>query len=284
MNRPGMKIMPAHPYSASPHTFASLTSGNSRLVWSDEFEGPKGAPPDPSKWGRERGGEGWGNLELQYYTDQTENAALDGNSCLAITARTITDADPAHRMCWYGPCRFTSARLLTRGRFSFTYGVVVARIKVPFGQGIWPAFWMLGENFGEVGWPACGEIDIMEYIGRESGIVHGTVHGPGYSGANGISGLHALPEGRAMKDEFHNFAVEWQPGIIRWHMDNQLYFEVMQAQLPKGTPWPFDHPFFLLLNTAVGGEWPGSPDDTTVFPQVMRIDFVRVYQSWGEPR
>ena len=182
-------------------------------------------------------------------------------------------------MCWYGPCRFTSARLLTRGRFSFTYGVVEARIKVPFGQGIWPAFWMLGENFGEVGWPACGEIDIMENIGRESGIVHGTVHGPGYSGANGIGGLHALPEGRAMKDEFHIFAVEWQPGIIRWYMDNQLYFELMRAQLPKGTPWPFDHPFFLLLNMAVGGDWPGSPDDTTVFPQVMLVDFVRVYQT-----
>lgn len=204
---------------------------------------------------------------------------MDGNSCLAVTARTVTDADPTNRMCWYGPCRFTSARLITHGRFSFTYGVVEARIKIPFGQGIWPAFWMLGENFGEVGWPACGEIDIMENIGKEPGIVHGTVHGPGYSGANGIGGPLALPGGRALRDEFHIFAVEWQPGIIRWYMDNQPYFELMQAQIPKGTPWPFDHPFFLLLNMAVGGEWPGAPDDTTVFPQVMLIDFVRVYQA-----
>jgi beta-glucanase (GH16 family) len=138
---------------------------------------------------------------------------------------------------------------------------------------------MLGENFGEVGWPECGEIDIMENIGREPGTVHGTLHLPGYSGANGISGRNILPEGRAMKDEFHIFAVEWQPKTIRWYMDTQLYFEVMQAQLPKGTPWPFDHPFFLLLNLAVGGDWPGSPDDTTAFPQVMLIDYVRVYQT-----
>jgi hypothetical protein len=162
--------------------------------------------------------------------------------------------------------------------FRLRMGLLKARIKIPFGQGIWPAFWMLGESFGEVDWPACGEIDIMENIGREPGIVHGTVHGPGYSGANGISGLSALPEGRAMKDEFHIFAVEWQPGVIRWYMDNHLYFEVMQVRLPKGTSWPFDHPFFLLLNMAIGGEWPGGPDDTTVFPQVMLIDFVRVYQ------
>lgn len=138
---------------------------------------------------------------------------------------------------------------------------------------------MLGENFGEAGWPECGEIDIMENIGREPGTVHGTAHGPGYSGGNGLGGVHALPEGRAMKDEFHIFAVEWQPGTIRWYLDNQLYCEVMQAQLPKGTPWPFDRSFFLLLNMAVGGDWPGSPDDTTVFPQVMLVDFVRVYQT-----
>jgi beta-glucanase (GH16 family) len=269
--------MPLLPSAASIHNFAGLTSSKSSPLWSDEFEGPKGAPPDPSKWEQETGGDGWGNHELQYYTDQAENAVLDGNSCLAITARTIADVEPESRMCWYGPCRFTSARLLTRGRFSVTYGVVEARIKVPFGKGIWPAFWMLGENFGDVGWPACGEIDIMENIGREPGIVHGTVHGPGYSGANGIGGLQTLPGGRAMTDEFHIFAVAWQPGIIRWYMDNQLYFEVQQAQLPEGAPWAFDHPFFLLLNMAVGGDWPGSPDDTTAFPQLMLIDYVRVY-------
>ena len=266
------------PSSTSPHTYTNITSGTLSLVWSDEFEGPKGAPPDSSKWGCERGGKGWGNRELQYYTDQTENAALDGNSCLVITARTVAEADPAARMCWYGPCRFTSARLLTLGKFSFTHGLVEARMKLPFGQGIWPALWMLGENFAEVGWPACGEIDIMENIGREPGVVHGTVHGPGYSGANGIGGAYALPDGQALKDDFHIFAVEWLPGSIRWHMDNQLYFELLPGQLPEGSPWVFEHPFFLLLNMAVGGEWPGAPDDTTLFPQVMLIDFVRIYQ------
>ncbi len=270
-----MPMLPSSP----PHTsFSSLLSDTLKLVWSDEFEGPNGAAPDPSKWKHEKGGEGWGNRELQYYTGQTENVALDGNSCLILTARTITETDQAKRMCWYGPGRFTSARLLTHKRFSFTYGLVEARIKVPAGQGIWPAFWMLGENFGEVGWPACGEIDIMENIGKEPRIVHGTVHGPGYSGGNGIGGMQVLPQGRMLKDDFHIFAVDWQPGVIRWYMDNQLYFELVQDQIPKGTSWPFDHPFFLLLNVAVGGEWPGSPDDTTVFPQAMRIDFVRVYQ------
>lgn len=270
--------MPELISSASPLTFTGFFSGTLRLVWNDEFEGPKGAAPDSSRWGHERGGEGWGNREYQYYTDQAENVALDGNSCLAITARKVTDADPAGRMCWYGPCRFTSARLLTLGKFSFTYGVVEARIKVPFGQGIWPAFWMLGENFGEVGWPGCGEIDIMENIGREPDIVHGTVHGTGYSGANGRGGQYALPDGQELKDAFHVYTVEWQPSVIRWYIDNQLYFELIHDKLPEGAPWAFDHPFFLLLNMAVGGDWPGAPDETTVFPQIMLIDFVRVYQ------
>jgi len=270
--------MPANPASPAPHTSTSVPSDRLRLLWNDEFAGPEGAPPDPAKWGYERGGEGWGNREFQYYTDQRENVALDGKGCLVLTARALTEADQANRTCWYGPCRFTSARLLTHERFSFTYGLVEARIRIPFGQGIWPAFWMLGENFGEVGWPACGEIDIMENIGREPGIVHGTVHGPGYCGGNGIGGQHALPDGRFLQDDFHVFAVDWQPGIIRWYLDNHLYFELLQDQVPKGAPWPFDHPFFFLLNVAVGGEWPGAPDDTTIFPQVMLIDFVRVYQ------
>lgn len=271
--------MPSFVSAAIPHTLSSSTSSNSRCVWCDEFEGPAGAPPDPSKWGQEVGGEGWGNREFQYYTDQTENAALDGRSCLVLSARKVTDADPADRICWYGPCRFTSARLLTLERFSLTYGLVEARIKLPFGPGIWPAFWMLGENFAEVGWPACGEIDIMENIGREPGIVHGTVHGPGYCGGNGIGGRLVLPDGRMLKDDFHIFAIDWQPESIRWYMDNHLYFELQRNQIPTGTSWPFDHPFFLLLNVAVGGDWPGAPDDTTIFPQAMLIDYVRVFQA-----
>ena len=256
-----------------------LPRTQSRIVRSDEFDGTRGSTPDPSKWGHDRGGEGWGNDELQYYTDQGENAALDGNSCLVITARCLSDADALPLPCWYGPCRYTSARLLTAGRFSFQYGLVAARIKVPYGRGLWPAFWMLGENFAKTGWPACGEIDIMENIGREPGIVHGTVHAPGYSGTEGIGGLWALPDGRQWKDDFHIFAVRWQPRRICWYVDNHLFFQVKRADLTPGSPWPFNQPFFLLLNVAVGGKWPGPPDATSVFPQVMLIDYVRVYQA-----
>lgn len=259
-------------------TVDSASSGPLQLVWHDEFDGPLGAPPDPAKWEHEIGGEGWGNHELQYYTGQTENAALDGNSCLVFTARAVPAAEQTRRSCWYGPCRFTSARLLTQRKFSFTYGLVEARMKLPFGQGIWPALWMLGDNFAEVGWPACGEIDIMENIGREPGVVHGTVHGPGYSGGNGIGGTHALPPGQLLKDDFHVVAVDWQPESIRWYIDNHQYFELVPEQIPAGTAWPFDHPFFLLMNVAVGGDWPDAPDDTTTFPQMMLVDYVRVFQ------
>jgi len=269
--------MPAAHAACPQTTAADLAAAAWQLVWGDEFAGLSGSPPDPSKWDHALGGEGWGNRELQYYTNLTDNAALDGNSCLVITARAATDAD-RDRSCWYGPCRYTSARLLTRTKFTFTHGLVEARIQLPFGQGIWPALWMLGDDYGKIGWPACGEIDIMENIGREAGIVHGTVHGPGYCGGNGIGGQYVLPEGRTLAEDFHLFALDWQPGRLRWYIDNHPYFELLPEQLPEGTAWVFDHPFFLLLNLAVGGEWPGAPDTTTLFPQTMRLDFVRVYQ------
>ena len=273
------KNLPGHPSSLPRHGDPDFLPETMRLVWHDEFDGPAGAPPDASKWDYDLGGTGWGNRELQCYTNQPANAALDGASCLAITARQVTGTSSETPECWYGPCRFTSARLLTQGRFSLTYGVVAARIKIPFGQGLWPAFWMLGNDIGTVGWPACGEIDIMENIGREPGVAHGTIHGPGYSGSKGIGGCHVLAADQALTSQFHLFAVTWQPGRICWYLDNHLYFEVTPAQLPQGSPWPFAHPFFLLLNLAVGGEWPGSPDRTTSFPQTMLIDFVRVYQA-----
>ncbi|MDR2550265.1 MAG: glycoside hydrolase family 16 protein [Desulfobulbus sp.] len=262
-----------------PFTSTDLPADRLRLVWSDEFDELAGTPPDPAKWECEQGGGGWGNGELEFYTDSTENAAQDGQSCLVITAKAVPETEQHQRTCWYGPARFTSARLLTRGRFAFTYGLVEARIKLPYGQGLWPAFWMLGENFGEVGWPACGEIDIMENIGREPGTVHGTVHGPGYCGGEGIGTGLALADGAMVRDDFHVFAVDWQPDRIRWYMDNRMFFELSREQIPQGAPWAFDHPFFLLMNVAVGGYWPGNPDETTVFPQTMTIDFVRVYQA-----
>jgi len=168
--------------------------------------------------------------------------------------------------------------LITKNKFTTKYGRVEARLKVPFGQGLWPAFWMLGDNIDSVGWPSCGEMDIMENIGREPSMTHGTLHGPGYSGGNGLSSSYSLTNNQHFADDFHVFAIEWEPGVVRFYCDGILYKTRSSADLPQGTTWVFDHPFFLILNVAVGGTWPGSPDATTVFPQVMSVDYVRVYQ------
>ncbi len=260
---------PDHPSQPTPEWI---------LIWHDEFDGPAGARPDPQNWTFDIGGHGWGNQEWQYYTDQPENASLDGQGNLVITARVAEETEAQEWLCWYGPCRFTSARLLTRGKFEFLYGRVEARIRIPSGQGIWPAFWMLGHNIAETGWPDCGEIDVMENIGREPDTVHGTVHGPGFYGAGGLSSSFSLPGGVRFADDFHLFAVEWEANAIRWYVDGQLYGTVRKNQFPSGYRWVFDHPFFILLNVAVGGLWPGYPDDTTSFPQTMLVDYVRVYQ------
>jgi len=243
------------------------------LAWSDEFNGAAGANVDGTKWVADTGGHGWGNQERQYYTSGA-NALLDGSGNLVITAGVSTDSS---RRCWYGVCGYTSARLKTKGRFETTYGRFEARIRVPRGQGIWPAFWMLGADIDQVGWPQSGEIDVMENIGREPQIVHGTVHGPGYSGANAISGADTLASG-SFADDFHTFAVEWAPGDIRWLIDGSQYRRLTPAGIPSGATWVFDHPFFILLNVAVGGAWPGDPDASTVLPQRMLVDYVRVYK------
>lgn len=242
------------------------------LAWSDEFDGPSGSTVDLAKWSFDIGGSGWGNNELESYTNRTANAELQGGA-LVIRAlkETFTGPDNITR-------NYTSARLLTRNKFTQTYGRIEARIKVPFGQGIWPAFWMLGNDIGTAGWPNCGEIDIMENIGREPSIVHGTLHGPGYSGANGVSASYALTPSQKFSDDYHTFAVEWEPNVIRFYVDGLLYKTRTPADLPAGKTWVFNHPFFLILNLAVGGNWPGNPDATTVFPQLMKVDYVRVYQ------
>ena len=246
------------------------------LAWSDEFDGPAGAAVDPAKWVYDTGGEGWGNRERQFYTSGAENAALDGTGNLVITAK----AEPAGatRACWYGSCLYTSARLKTKGKYEFTYGRVESRMRVPRGQGIWPAFWMLGADIDQVGWPRCGEIDIMENIGREPNIVHGTIHGPGYSGGSGIGSGYSLAAGTAFADDFHVFAIEWEVGTITWLVDGKEYRRTTPADLPAGTSWVFDHPHFMLLNVAVGGNWPGEPDATLVMPQQLVVDYVRVYR------
>ncbi|HEU5238299.1 MAG TPA: glycoside hydrolase family 16 protein [Pyrinomonadaceae bacterium] len=243
-----------------------------RLVWSDEFNGRNSSPVDATKWSFDIGGHGWGNNELETYTSRASNAHVEDGS-LVITAlkETFTGPDKITR-------NYTSARLLTRKKFSQQYGRFEARIKIPFGQGIWPAFWMLGENIEAVHWPNCGEIDIMENIGREPSTVHGTFHGPGYSGGKGVSAAYTLANGEKFADDFHIFAVEWEPNAIRFYADGKLYSTRTPADLPAGASWVFDHPFFLILNVAVGGGWPGNPDKTTVFPQRMLVDYVRVYQ------
>lgn len=242
------------------------------LVWSDEFNGPDGSPVDSSKWVMATGGNGWGNQELEYYTARTQNAVQQGGN-LVITARAEKYTGPD------GITRdYTSARLRTEGKFSQKYGRFEARIKIPRGQGIWPAFWMLGDDMSKVDWPNCGEIDIMENIGKEPALVHGTIHGPGYSGEHGLGSSFALPDNARFADDFHIYAVEWEPEAIRFYVDDHLYGTRTPAELPKGTKWVYDHPFFLLLNVAVGGGWPGNPDETTVFPQTMLVDYVRVYE------
>jgi beta-glucanase (GH16 family) len=249
------------------------------LIWSDEFNDPAGTKPDPNKWGYDLGGQGWGNAEHEYYTDNAENASADGNGNLAIVARKIDDPAASGLECWYGDCLYTSARILSKGRFDFAYGRAVANLKIPYGQGLWPAFWMLGNNIDSAGWPNSGEIDIMENIGSEPGTIHGTVHGPGYSGGSGIGHAYTLDGGEAFSDDFHTFAVEWEPGVIRWYVDDDLYFTFNEEDVPAGNRWVFDHPFFLILNVAVGGYWPQYPDATTAFPQTMLVDYVRVYQA-----
>jgi beta-glucanase (GH16 family) len=243
-----------------------------KLIWSDEFNAADGSPADSSKWVSETGGGGWGNQELEYYTSRPQNAIQQGgNLVITVLAEKFTGPDGVTR-------DYTSARLKTQTRFSQKYGRFEARIKIPRGQGIWPAFWMLGDNIGGVGWPGCGEIDIMENIGKEPTLVHGTIHGPGYSARKGISAPFALPGKTDFADDFHIYAVEWAPTSIRFYVDDHLYATRRPADLPQGTKWVYNHPFFILLNVAVGGGWPGSPDRTSVFPQTMLVDYVRVYQ------
>ena len=240
------------------------------LTWSDEFDGADGSAPDPKKWTVETGGGSWGNNELEYYTARRTNSRVEkGNLVIEARQEKFTGPDGVTR-------EYTSARLKTAKLFTQKYGKFEARIRIPKGQGMWPAFWMLGDDISTVGWPACGEIDIMENVGFEPGKIHGTIHGPGYSGGKSLGAPYVVPGGD-VADDFHVFAVEWEPKEIRFYVDGQLYETRTPADLPAGTRWVYDHPFFLILNVAVGGGWPGNPDASTKFPQEMLVDYVRVY-------
>src|ERR1700722_361420 len=247
------------------------------LSWSDEFNGKNGSLVDTSKWVSETGGGGWGNQELEYYTARPENAyELDGNLVIKVLREKYKGADGVSR-------RYTSARLKTLGKFAQAYGRFEARIKVPRGQGIWPAFGMMGEDVDKAGWPKCGEIDVMENIGKEPVLVHGTIHGPGYSGGKGIGAPFSFPPPQGFAGGFYGYAVEGEPNTIRLYVDEHLYETRTASGLPPGTKWVYDHPFFMLLNVAVGGPWGGIPDASSVFPQTMLVDYVRVYRRPDTP-
>lgn len=271
---PAHQNMQAQPSTPHDVRAAQVDPAPWVLAWSDEFNQPDGAAPDPAKWSFDEGvgGNGWGNNELEYYTRRPKNAVVQ-NGNLVITALREKFSGPS------GVTRsFTSARLKTRGHFSQAYGRFEARIKIPAGAGLWPAFWLLGDNIGSVGWPQCGEIDVMENIGPEPFTVHGSIHGPGFSGANGLNAPFTLPHEWRVADAYHVFAIEWEPNVIRFYVDGVLYATRTPADLPAKGHWVFDHPFFIILNLAVGGDWPGPPDSTTNFPAAMLVDYVRVYQ------
>jgi beta-glucanase (GH16 family) len=251
-------------------------------VWGDEFNGEAGTPPDVNVWRRElgdgalRGIQGWGGSELQYYTDETANAAMDGNGNLVISIREV-DPGTTDLVCWYGPCQYTSARLNSLQRLDFQYGRIEARMLMPDGPGgMVPAFWMLGSNFPEVDWPQSGEIDIMEYVSRLPTEVFGTIHGPGYSGGLSFGDIYDL--GTPVSNDYHTYAIEWGPNTITWYIDDIAYHSAVPADVSPNE-WVFNQPFFMLLNSAIGGGFGGGVDESMTFPQDMRIDYVRVFQA-----
>jgi len=234
-------------------------------TFADEFNGAAGTGIDKSKWNVETGNNSGNNREYQYYTNSTSNASMDGQGHLVITARK---ENPGNYQCWNGRCQYTSARFNTSGKFSQAYGHFEIRMKMSKGQGMWPAFWMLGGG----SWPNDGEIDVMENIGREPNTVHGTIHGPGYSGANGIGSAFNGPR---FSDGFHTFRLDWSPNLLVWSVDGQQFERRTPADL-GGKKWVYNHPFFIILNLAVGGDWPGAPNSSTPFPNTIVVDYVHV--------
>jgi beta-glucanase (GH16 family) len=237
------------------------------LVWRDEFDGPKGSAPDSNKW-TPRVERASSNQELEYYNARSENVSLDGNGFLNITARKES----------YMGASYTSARIESVGKFEQAYGRFESRIKIPRGQGIWPAFWIMGNN-AQAGWPARGELDIMENRGREPTISLGAMHGPGYSGSKDFRAEHVIAEG--VWQNFHVFALEWEENVVRWYVDDELFETRTPADLVErggNLQWVYDHPFYIIMNVAVGGLFPGNPDETTPFPQALVADYVRVYK------
>jgi beta-glucanase (GH16 family) len=239
--------------------------GHWSIVWQDEFEGPQGQAPDPTKWKHQVGGDGWGNEELQYYTDRPENVALDGAGNLLITARKEAFMGNA----------YTSGRLTTQGLFSQAYGRFEARMRLATGAGMWPAFWIMGDNIADLGWPRAGEVDIMEQKGFDVREIWGSVHGPSPGGVD-VPSTYAGTLADDVNATFHTYALEWDPAKLVFLIDDQPYAEVAPDRIPNYAVWVWDHPFFIIVNLAVGGLFGGDPNDSTPMPQAIAIDFVRV--------
>jgi beta-glucanase (GH16 family) len=243
----------------------TMPGAQAATVWNEDFNGGSGQGVDSSKWNFDTGGGGFGNSELEYYNSGTSNVYQDGAGHLVIEARR----ESGGHSCWYGTCQWTSGRIQTAGKFTQQYGHIEARIQVPKGNGLWPAFWMLGGS----NWPTDGEIDIMENVGRDPNTVYGTIHGPGYSGGNAVGGTRNI--GQPLGNAFHNFAVDWSPNLIVWTIDGSEYFRATPAST-RGNPWVYQHPFFIILNLAVGGNFPGSPDGSTPSVNRMLVDYIHV--------
>lgn len=244
----------------TPETYPGYT-----LAWADEFNGTE---INESDWTHEIGGHGWGNNELEYYTDRAENSFIS-EGALVIEAKKEN----------FSGSQYTSARMITKDKKIFTHGRVDVRAILPEGQGVWPAIWMLGNNISSIGWPACGEIDIMELVGHEPSTTHGTAHwgeqGQGYSIFKGEG--YDLSNGAKFSDEYHVFTIIWEFGEIEWFVDDNSFFKLKNSDVNGA--YPFDQDFFFILNVAVGGNWPGNPDGTTTFPQRMVVDYVRIFDK-----
>ncbi len=247
-------------------------TGTFREVFRDEFDGPEGGAPDPANWhvlDREFGS----NQELDYNTQDRKNSYLDGQGNLVIQALKEQYQLPSGRI---SDQPYTSARLQTDGRFTQKYGRFEARIKLPAGRGLWPAFWLLGDSIGSVGWPECGEMDILELAGSKPAKVNGSMHGPGYSGVGAFTGSYELGSGR-FADDFHLFTLEWSAEGVRWLVDGHQYTSRTRAKIEDlGADWVFDQPMYMILNLAVGGLYDGVPDASTPFPSQMLVDYVSV--------
>lgn len=251
------------------------------LVWSDEFNGPAGAPPNPNVWSHEVGDgslngiPGWGNAEFQYYSNDPANVAADGAGNLVLTLDKL--APDTDLVCYYGPCEYSSARLVTKYKAEYEYGRIEARIQVPPGEdGLWPAFWSLGADIDQVNWPQAGEIDIMEYVSRIPNEIFGTIHGPGYSGGSAYGAPYDL--GEPVANDYHTFAIEWGPDEIHWYVDGINYHNATPGDVAPNE-WVYNHSFYLLLNVAIGGNFGGAISPDLTFPQQTLVDYVRVYQA-----